>query len=147
MAIYDIFEEVEKETEQLELPLGHRTSPRMEMPKDKFFSSVAARLFFALLLLADILWSAFSLIRFVALSLMHLAFGLKNEQLKKYQAKSWLNVKRSLICGLSLFVTLFSPALGVMFACTYFLMYDKSGIEEVVPSVLQAHFKDFFEGQ
>ena len=41
------------------------------------------------------------------------------------------------ILGFSLIVAIVSPALGTMFACTYFLMYDKKGIDEVVPSILQ----------
>jgi hypothetical protein len=32
-----------------------------------------------------------------------------------------------------------------MIACTYFVMYDKEGIEEVVPASLQEQFKEFFQ--
>ena len=42
------------------------------------------------------------------------------------------------------FVAIFSPSLGIMFSCTYFLMYDKAGIDEIVPSALQDQFKGFF---
>jgi hypothetical protein len=58
---------------------------------------------------------------------------------------SWLSLKRALVCGLSLFISLFSTGLGVMIACTYFVMYDKEGIEKCVPSSLQNHFQDFFK--
>ncbi|MBI3236532.1 MAG: hypothetical protein HYZ48_02320 [Chlamydiales bacterium] len=63
----------------------------------------------------------------------------------EWNQRMWLTVKRSLVCGLSLFITLFSPAFGIMIACTYFLMYDKTGIEEVVPASLQSQFKEFFK--
>jgi hypothetical protein len=61
--------------------------------------------------------------------------------------KAWVSLRRSLVCGVSLFIALFNPAFGIMIACTYFLMYDKSGIEEVVPSSLQSQFKEFFPGE
>ena len=59
-------------------------------------------------------------------------------------AKAALNMRRSIVCSLALFVGLFSPPFGIMVACTYFLMYDKAGMEEVVPAPLQAQFKDIF---
>ena len=59
-------------------------------------------------------------------------------------SKSWISLKRSFICGIALVLALLSPALGIMIACTYFLMYDKSGVEEVVPSALREQFKDLF---
>jgi len=31
-----------------------------------------------------------------------------------------------------------------MVACTYFLMYDKKGIDEVVPGPIRAQFKELF---
>jgi len=57
----------------------------------------------------------------------------------------WLNLKRAGICGVALVIALFSPSLGIMIACTYFLMYDKAGIQEVVPTSLQDQFKDFLK--
>jgi hypothetical protein len=57
----------------------------------------------------------------------------------------WTSIKRSFVCALALLVALFSPAFGIMIACTYFLMYDKAGMEEVVPSSIQSQFKDMFQ--
>ena len=54
-------------------------------------------------------------------------------------------MRRALVCGLSLLIAICSPAFGIMVACTYFLMYDKEGIEEVVPASLQDQFTSFFE--
>lgn len=112
--------------------------------KDRFLSTLFARIFFFLLLLADILWGVYVLSFFFFSSLLLLVTGGKNAFLKRVHARYYLSVKRFCVCGLSLFVALFSPALGVMFACTYFLMYDKKGIDEIVPGILQAQFKEFF---
>jgi len=62
----------------------------------------------------------------------------------KLQSKCWLAIKRSFVCALALMTAVFSPAFGIMIACTYFLMYDKTGIEEIVPESLQDQFREFF---
>ena len=59
--------------------------------------------------------------------------------------KQWIALRRAAVCGVALTVTLFSPALGIMIACTYFLMYDKTGIQEVVPTSLQQQFEEFLK--
>ncbi len=69
----------------------------------------------------------------------------RNAYFTKMRKKAWLSIKRSLACGLALLAAIFSPAFGIMIACTYFLMYDKSGIEEIVPVSLQDQFRDFFK--
>ena len=112
--------------------------------KSAVFSSIAARLFFFMLLLADLFWGVFSTFLFVGSLALNILTGFKIFRLKKFFLRRWLNIKRAFVCGISLFVALFSPALGTMFACTYFLMYDKKGIEEVVPSILQDQFREFF---
>lgn len=104
------------------------------------FSSLAARIFFALLLVADLLWGIYALCLLVLTSALSLLSGFK---IRRLQQKAFLRFKRSLVCALALFIAIFSPALGVMFACTYFLMYDKDGIDEIVPSVLRDQFKEF----
>jgi hypothetical protein len=58
--------------------------------------------------------------------------------------KSWLSIKRAFICSVALFLGCLSPSLGIMIACAYFLMFDKSGVEEVVPASLREQFKDLF---
>jgi hypothetical protein len=112
--------------------------------RDRFFSAVAARLFFLLLLIGNLLWTCCALIRFSFSLIGQMVTANKVSYFKKAGEKSWISLRRSLVCGVSLFIALFSPALGIMVACTYFLMYDKSGIEEVVPSSLQSQFKEFF---
>lgn len=159
MAIYDIFDydrsEMEKEAfypEFLNEQAAKGEEPQATMhqtqfsKRDRFFSSLTARLFFLLLLTADILWFFYAAILFVVSGVLRLMTLFKVSFLNTLNARMWLTIKRSLVCGLSLFITLFSPAFGIMIACTYFLMYDKTGIEEVVPASLQSQFKEFFKG-
>ncbi len=148
MAIYDIFEpEEEQEAQQLELDLPGEERPEEEpfSKRDRLFSTCVARLFFFLLLIADVAWIAYSTALFaICLAGYGLSFR-KFYFLKDCFLSFWVSVKRSFVCGISLFLALFSPAFGIMVACTYFLMYDKEGIEEVVPASLQAQFKEFFK--
>jgi hypothetical protein len=86
----------------------------------------------------------------VRLSVVTLAFSLtffKSPLFFAQVNKACVSVRRAFVCGLSLIVALFSPAFGIMVACTYFLMYDKAGIEEVVPRSLQEQFKEFFRAK
>jgi hypothetical protein len=64
--------------------------------------------------------------------------------LKESFGRTFLSFKRSLVCAIALVVALFSPALGIMFSCMYFLMYDKNGVDEIVPSSLKDQFRDIF---
>lgn len=141
MAIYDIFEFDKKE----EAPPEAETFQASVSRRDRFFSSLTARLFFLLLLVADLLWFCYAVGVLICSSALLCATLFKSSLLKKIQAKMWLTIKRALVCAISLLITLFSPAFGIMVACTYFLMYDKAGIEEVVPTSLQAQFKEFFK--
>ncbi|MDX8431332.1 MAG: hypothetical protein SNF33_05980 [Candidatus Algichlamydia australiensis] len=128
MAIYDIKHHTQTEQEE------KQQQPEKSCFKDRLFSSIAARLFFLLLLAGDIAWGALS----IAMSLLYLASnlltGFKFAFFKKRLKKSALSVRRALVCFLALLVAIISPALGIMFACSYFLMFDKKGIEEVVPA-------------
>lgn len=133
MPIYEIF--APKEQEQ---PLPPEQVP--ESGRDRFFSSLTARVLFFLLLLGDMAWLVWTLLKITAL--LPLCFFASNR--KKLQ-KAWLALKRACVCGVSLIIALFSPALGIMVACTYFLMYDKSGIHEVVPRSLQDQFQEFIK--
>jgi len=152
MAIYEIFEGDKGEAadddsllqgELFENLEGFEESQAQSM-KDRIMSTLFARIFFFLLLLADLIWGAYVVTFFVFSSLMMLVTAGKNPFFKRVQERYFLSLKRFFVCGISLFVALFSPALGVMFACTYFLMYDKKGIDEIVPGILQAQFKEFF---
>lgn len=108
--------------------------------RDLFFSGLMARLFFLILLVADLLWVLYAAFLVAFSVLLQLITFFKTASLREFTAFSWLKLKRSLVCGISLGVALFSPAFGIMIACTYFLTYDKAGMEEVVPSSLQSHF-------
>lgn len=152
MPIYDIFEHVERQKEVgdqeelsthfSEMTLG-RKEPSLE-EKGHLFSTIAARLFFFILLCTDVVWGCLT-VGFLLLSLpLNILTGFKIHKLKKYFLRRFLNLKRAGISAVALIVALFSPALGTMIACSYFLMYDRKGVEEFVPSVLQDQFQEFF---
>lgn len=110
--------------------------------KGRLFSTLVTRFCFLLLIIADAAWLVYNAIMLIVFSLVYLfSAGKKTGLLKKFA----LHTRRSIVCGLSLFVGLFSPPFGIMVACTYFLMYDKAGMEEVVPASLQAQFKEIFK--
>jgi len=146
MAIYNISDMYEKDFVETDETSGDANHPDPNQPpkKDRFFSSLAARLFFLLLLVVDVLWGIYSVARFMlTLALFTLTFGKANP-IRQILARAWLSCKRAIVCAIALMVAIFSPALGIMFSCMYFLMYDKAGIEEIVPSSLQDQFKEFF---
>lgn len=140
MPIYDIFET--KPKAQSQEKKVEEQQPALSV-KDRFFSSLTARLLFLLLFLADLLWVVYSITIWLAASLLNWVTFRQTEIFSQVARKQAVAAKRSLICAVSLFVALFSPALGIMIACTYFLMYDKMGIQEVVPSSLQEQFQEF----
>ncbi|MCH9630909.1 MAG: hypothetical protein S4CHLAM37_09190 [Chlamydiia bacterium] len=157
MTIYNIFDYTEKASANLNSQKAQKTMEKIELAeakvgfqeeegskKDRFFSSLAARLFFLLLLVIDVLWGVYVSVSVSLAAVLNLITFGKVPLFRRFLSKFFLSFKRFLVCGLSLFVALFTPALGIMFACTYFLMYDKEGIEEVVPTSLQAQFKEFF---
>jgi hypothetical protein len=158
MAIYD-FSKAEKEELNASTLCKHRSFEKEEFSaepemaetvqsrvkaRDRFFSSLAARLFFLLLLGGNSLWTCYALIRLIFSLIGRLLTADRASFFKSIGEKAWVSLRRSLVCGVSLFLALFSPAFGIMIACTYFLMYDKSGIEEVIPTSLQSQFKEFF---
>jgi hypothetical protein len=137
MAIYDIFEA----KTATDTPAEEQTPSK----KDRLFSSLTARLLFLLLLLADILWGAWALCIFTLSFVFSFLTLFRQNRFRRSLHKQWVTLKRSSVCAISLLVSLFSPALGIMIACTYFLMYDKTGIQEVVPSSLQEQFQEFLK--
>lgn len=152
MPIYDLFEYVERQKEIRKTPmngsahlseitLNHRSSSHEE--KGNLFATISARLFFFILLISDLIWGIYSLLLFVLTLFPNLLIGFKSAPLKSFFLKRYLNIKRSAISAIALIVALFSPPLGVTIACSYFLMYDKEGIQEIVPSVLQEQFQEF----
>lgn len=158
MAIYNIFDYNEKEMEEklvtegpgLKIDPAAFTTNHIagdfpkESGKSSIFSALAARFFFFILLLADIVWGAYSLLAVtIKLALHMITFGLIGP-LKKSLARSFLSLKRSIVSAIALMIAIFSPALGIMFSCMYFLMYDKTGVDEVVPSSLRDQFRLLF---
>lgn len=121
-----------------ESPLPHHAL------RDRIFSTLTARMLFFLLLIADLLWGLYALLLFFLLAVSALVTFCKIKSFTQVAATYWLSVKRAAVCAVSLFLALFSPGFGIMIACTYFLMYDKKGLEEVVPTSLQTQFQDFF---
>lgn len=115
------------------------------LSKDRFFSILCIRLFFLVLLVADILWGIYSFCKMIFCLVLSGCFFYKKEVWERSLSRAWLSLRRSLVCMLALFVSLFSTGFGIMIACTYFVMYDKEGIDEVVPSSLRDHFKEFFK--
>jgi hypothetical protein len=157
MAIYNIFDYAEKTSSNLQSEDAHKTLEKItlaeakvglqeevESARDRFFSSLGARCFFLLLLFADIGWGVYVILRLIAIACLSCMTLCKVALFNRWFVRSYLAFKRFLVAGLSLFVALISPALGIMFACTYFLMYDKEGIEEIVPSSLREQFRGFF---
>lgn len=159
MAIYNIFDFYEKVSSEKVFgasgpkidPNAFKTNqidenfiPSANPSKDHVFSAIAARLFFFLLLLLDLAWGVYSAVAsFVKFSLCLLTL-FQVSYFNQSLARSYLSLKRSVVCGLALLVALFSPALGIMFSCMYFLMYDKSGVDEIVPNSLRDQFKELF---
>lgn len=158
MAIYNIFDYNEKEMEEKHIPEspGLKIDPSAfktnqidgdfakESGKSGIFSALAARFFFFLLLIADVLWAAYSIVAVtVKLTLHMITFG-QISPLKRSLNRSFLSLKRSIVSAIALIIAIFSPALGIMFSCMYFLMYDKAGVDEVVPSSLRDQFRLLF---
>ncbi len=144
MAIYELFDQEKKEsfTETFE-----HVEEKFEKKEGKrhFFSTLVTRFCFLLLLIADAAWLVYNILLIFIATLLVLLSGGKSAACKKMFFRAALHLRRSVVCGLSLFIGLFSPPFGIMVACTYFLMYDKAGMEEVVPAPLQAQFKDIFK--
>jgi hypothetical protein len=139
MPIYDIF--ARKEPEQT----AEAETEVLSTGKDRFFSSLTARVLFFLLFVGDICWGVYALSMVLIAGPLNLLTGGKVGFFNRFFKKNWISLKRSGICGVSLFISLFSPALGIMIACTYFMMYDKKGIQEVVPRSLQEQFQEFLK--
>ncbi len=152
MPIYDLFENQDLEvcqsssesTAEKVHSLFQNEKEKKKPTKDRFFSTLAARVFFLFLFVGDVFWCLFSFTKLVLFSIVSGMTLGKVALIKSLHAGAYLSFKRSLICLLALFVALIAPPLGIMIACSYFLMYDKEGIDEIVPSALREQFKEFF---
>src|SRR6185295_17275910 len=106
---------------------------------------MTGRLFFLLLFFGAIGWFIYSTFLFgSSLTLLGITYG-KVRRFREIAYKGWVSMKRALVCALSLSIALFSPAFGIMVACTYFLMFDKAGMDEVVPPSIQEQFRDILK--
>lgn len=158
MAIYNIFDYNEKEMEERvnQEGSGPKIDPSAftsnhidkgfskESEKSNIFSALAARFFFFLLLIADLFWGVYSFFAVVAKSVLHIMSFCQITSLKKSLERSFLSLKRAIVSAIALLIAIFSPALGIMFSCMYFLMYDKTGVDEVVPASLRDQFRLLF---
>lgn len=157
MAIYNIFDFYEKESRGFikdgpsinpdafkTNAIGDEFIPQVDHSKKSFFAALAARFFFFLLLVADVIWGIYSFVMLMVKALFCLVTLCRHQYFLQSLRKTFLSFKRALVCSIALFVALFSPALGIMFSCMYFLMYDKSGVEEIVPTSLRDQFKELF---
>ncbi len=143
MTIYNIFDFAE--SNDYEGKDTHNRENYIQDPsskKDRFLSAFFARMFFLCLLIADFLWGAFSIVLLSVKLILSLLTAFKMNWLTKSLKKSFLAVKRAIVCFIALTIAIISPALGIMFSCMYFLMYDKKGVDEIVPSSLKSHFKE-----
>ncbi len=155
MTIYNIFDyaEISQNAKSMQPDLFSQSyeeylisegkGPVGQKEKGRLFSALAARLFFFLLLIADLAWSLYAVSMVIVKSTLYFLTFLRLESMKESIKFSWLSFQRSLVCGIALLVAMFAPALGIMFSCMYFLMYDKDGVNEVVPASLREQFKDF----
>lgn len=144
MAIYNIFDHVEKD----QITQNSSSIDREEIPKgekhrlDRFLSAITARLFFIFLFLADMLWGIYALAMFSFFLLLNTITLYRSKMLLSKLQSAFLSIKRFIICAFSLIIAIFSPSLGILFSCMYFMLYDRKGIEEVVPSSLREQFED-----
>lgn len=140
MAIYQLFEQVKQEEKRA-------PEPQLEVPvrRGSFFTSLVTRLSFVFLLVADLVWLIYTIGQIILIGTIHcLLFG-KSIAFNRAFSRAYLSLRRALVCAISLLIGLFCPSFGMMVACTYFLMYDKSGIDEVIPAPLQSQFREFFQ--
>lgn len=150
MPIYDITgvkntrEEIPSFSEE-KIDISSLRSPQMTKEKSSLVSSILSRLFFAALLALDFGWAIYALVLLTCGTLGRVVTLSRIECFSRWQNKGWIALKRSLVCALALVAAICSPAFGIMIACTYFLMYDRNGIEEIIPGSLQDQFRDFFK--
>jgi hypothetical protein len=117
---------------------------RKQTDRPGLLSSLLVRGFFILLLLADIIWIFYTTLMTVLGCLLKVITFGRIQWFNRLFDLEWKNLKRGTICFMALLIALFNPALGIMFSCLYFMMYDRTGIEEIVPSSLREQFKEYF---
>lgn len=141
MPIYDFSSRQQEEFVEEQLSSVPIESPSPK--KGQFFSQIASRLFFILLLIVDVIWMGYALLSFLFSVVGRCVTGGRVSWLQGWQGRKWISLRRSVVCAMALVIAIFSPSFGMMVACTYFLMYDKKGIDEVFPSALQSQLQEF----
>jgi hypothetical protein len=104
MPIYDIFATKESEP-ALD---GDPETEALSSGKDRFFSSLTARVLFFLLFIADIGWGIFAFTMVLITGPLNLLTGRKIELLNHLNRKYWIALKRSLSSSHSLVLLLVS---------------------------------------
>ena len=111
----------------------------------RLISSFSIRFFLLFLWLINFLW----IIQSVCLSLLYLLAMLcswrKRKIFREQSKKKGLALRRSIACAVALFLAFVNPSFGILVGCTYFLMYDKAGVEDVLPSSLQKQCRNLFK--
>jgi len=120
-------------------------SEGVSLKRDRVFNGVITRLLFLFLFVSDLIWGAYNLILCLVSLLGVLCTFNRVLLFSGMLARSYLNIKRFAVCLLALFVALFCPTFGIMIACSYFFLYDKSALEEIVPSAIKEQFQDLFQ--
>ena len=153
MAIYNIndFRKKEPDNEPKKVPkidykafYSRFESLKKQTDKPGIISSLLVRGFFLLLIFIDALWMVYSLtLMLLCFILKVICFG-RVAVFNHYFQIEFKNLTRGSVCLVALLIALFNPALGIMFSCLYFMMYDRSGIEEIVPISLREQFKEYF---
>jgi hypothetical protein len=153
MAIYDIndFRKKEQDNEPKRLPkidskafYSRFETLKKQTDKPRIISSLLVRGFFLLLILIDALWMVYSCTLMVACFILKVVCFGRVLVFNHFFQVEFRNFTRGSVCLVALFIALFNPALGIMFSCLYFMMYDRSGIEEIVPLSLREQFKEYF---
>jgi hypothetical protein len=119
-------------------------SVRSQVKSNSSLTAITTRFFFILLLLLTLLWLAVAVSFYVATSVLHHITFRSSSIGHRFYEKSLVNMKRAAVCLIALLVALFSPALGIMFSCLYFMVYDQLGIDEIIPTSVKNQFKEFF---
>ena len=142
MAIYDF---LNAEKGELDSATDLNTLSAPTIPQgSKWFSLVATRMFFLLLLLADILWGCYAALLSILSFCGLLLTGFKAQGFKVVHRNALISLRRSMVCGVSLFVALFSPSFGIMVACTYFSCTTNRESKRLYRPLCKRRSKSFF---
>ena len=93
MPIYDIFATKEPE------PTMEPEQEVLSSGKDRFFSSLTARVLFFLLFVGDIFWGIYALSLVLIAGVLNLVTAGKVGIFDRIYQKNWISLKRSGICG------------------------------------------------